>query len=145
MLYYMVSVSFLNIIKCSRRFSWYMWPWTTKPVLSSMSMFVAIAKNTLYGSKLLFSFMPKNHKDIKFWSMKIFCKFLTVDISKINFWLVIYIAKNFIWTTLKGIFTIFWFICYQIPDLQIVVSQNSHILTNHTSMESLYIQLLDDV
>ncbi len=29
------------------------WPWTTKPVLSRWGIFVAIAKNTLYGSKLL--------------------------------------------------------------------------------------------
>ncbi len=29
-----------------------MWPWTTKPVLSRWGIFVAIAKNTLYGSKL---------------------------------------------------------------------------------------------
>ncbi len=28
------------------------WPWTTKPVSSSTGIFVAIAKNTLYGSKL---------------------------------------------------------------------------------------------
>ncbi len=28
-----------------------MWPWTTKPVLSSTVIFVAIAKNILYGSK----------------------------------------------------------------------------------------------
>ncbi len=29
-----------------------MWPWSTKPDLSSTGIFVAIAKNTLYGSKL---------------------------------------------------------------------------------------------
>ncbi len=29
-----------------------MWPYTTKPVLSHMGIFVAIAKNTLCGSKL---------------------------------------------------------------------------------------------
>ncbi len=28
------------------------WPWTTKPVLSRWGIFVTIAKNTLYGSKL---------------------------------------------------------------------------------------------
>ncbi len=39
--------------------------------------------------------------------MKIFCTFPTVNISKLNFWLVICIAKNFIWTTLKAIFSIF--------------------------------------
>ncbi len=43
--------------------------------------------------------------------MKIFCKFLTVHISKLNFWLVICIANNFIWTTLKMIFSIFSFFC----------------------------------
>ncbi len=29
-----------------------MWPWTTKPVSSRWGIFVAIAKSTLYGSKL---------------------------------------------------------------------------------------------
>ncbi len=34
--------------------------WSTKPVLSRGSIFVAIANNTLYGSKLyIFLFMPK--------------------------------------------------------------------------------------
>ncbi len=41
--------------------------------------------------------------------MKIFCKFPTVNILKLNFWLVICIAKNFIWTILKVIFSIFWY------------------------------------
>ncbi len=42
--------------------------------------------------------------------MKIFCKCPTVNISKLNFWLVIsYITKKFIWTTLKSIFSIFRF------------------------------------
>ncbi len=49
------------------------------------------------------------------------------------------IAKNFIWTTLKAIY----FLHPRIPDFQIVVSQQN-ILTNHTSMESLFIQLSDD-
>ncbi len=44
--------------------------------------------------------------------------------SKLHFWLVICIAKNFIWTTLKGIFSIFRFSLHlQIPDIQIVLSQ----------------------
>ncbi len=30
----------------------HMWPWTIKPVISSMVIFVAIANNILYGSKL---------------------------------------------------------------------------------------------
>ncbi len=33
--------------------NFYMWPWTTKPVLSSTGIFVAIANNTLYGSIFL--------------------------------------------------------------------------------------------
>ncbi len=30
----------------------YVWPWTTKPVISRTVIFAAIANNTLYGSKL---------------------------------------------------------------------------------------------
>ncbi len=40
-----------------------------------------------------------------------FCKFPTVNISKLNFLLVICIAKNCIWTNLKVIFPIFLYIC----------------------------------
>ncbi len=43
----------------------YVWPWTTKPVLSRWGIFVAIAKNTLYGSKLSIFSNAKNHYDIK--------------------------------------------------------------------------------
>ncbi len=32
----------------------HLWAWSTKPVLSHWGIFVAIANNTLYGSKLLF-------------------------------------------------------------------------------------------
>ncbi len=42
---------------------------------------------------------------------KIFSKFPTINISKLNFWLVICIAVNFIRTTLKAIFSIFRFFC----------------------------------
>ncbi len=63
--------------------------------------------------------------------MKIFCKFLTVNISKLNFWLVICIAKNFIWTTLKVIFSIFRFFC----TLRFQIFKYCPIITNHTSME----------
>ncbi len=55
--------------------------------------------------------MPKIIRILRSCSMKIFCKFPTVNISKLNFWLVICIAKNFIWTTLKMIFSIFRFFC----------------------------------
>ncbi len=40
------------------------------------------------------------------------CKFPTINISKLNFWLVICFAKNFIWTTLKAIFSIFRFFLF---------------------------------
>ncbi len=40
--------------------------------------------------------------------MKIFCKCPTVNISKPKFGLVICIDKDFIWTTLKAIFSIFF-------------------------------------
>ncbi len=58
-----------------------------------------------------FSFMPKIIRILRSCSVKIFCKFSTVNISKLNFWLLICIAKNFIWTTLKSIFSIFRFFC----------------------------------
>ncbi len=53
--------------------------------------------------------------------MKIFCKFPIVNTSKLIFWLVLCIPKNFIWTTLKAIFQYFDFLHPQIPDFQIVV------------------------
>ncbi len=63
-----------------------------------------------------------------------------------SFILVICIAKYFIWTTLKDIFCIFRFFLHpQIPDFQIVASRPNFVLTNHTSMESLFIQLADYV
>ncbi len=60
------------------------------------------------------------------------------------------IAKNLILTTLnfeKLIFSIFRFILHpQTPDIQTVVSAKyCPIITNHTSMESLFIQLSDYV
>ncbi len=40
-------------LKCKQTFTVrYMCPWSTKAVISSTVIFVAIAKNTLYGSKL---------------------------------------------------------------------------------------------
>ncbi len=38
-----------------------MWPWSTEAVLSRWGIFVAIANNTLYGSKWSFFFNAKNH------------------------------------------------------------------------------------
>ncbi len=90
-------------------------------------------------SKLsIFSFMPKLIRILRSCSMKIFCKFPTVNISKLNYWLLICIAKNFIWTTLKMIFSIFRFFCT-------LRFQIYKYCPNHTSMEILFIQLSDDV
>ncbi len=89
-----------------------MGPWSIKAVLSHWCMFIVIAKNTLNGSKLyIFNFMPKIIRILRSCSMKTFCKFPIINISKLNFLLVIWIAKNLIWTTLKMIFSIFRFFC----------------------------------
>ncbi len=64
----------------------------------------------------------------------------TVNISKLNYWLVICIAKNFIWTTLKMIFSIFWLFC----TLRFQIFKYCPIITNHASMEILFIQHSDD-
>ncbi len=61
------------------------------------------------GQNYRFFFYSKIIRILRSCSMKIFSKFPTVNISKHNFWLLIYIAKNFIWTTLKVIFSIFRF------------------------------------
>ncbi len=66
--------------------------------------------------------------------MKIFCKFPTVNISKLNFCLIICMAKNYILDNFK-IFSIFILFC--------TPAKYCPILTNHTSMESLFIQLSD--
>ncbi len=81
------------------------------------------------GQNYHFSFMPKIIRILRSCSMKIF---YTVNISKLNFWLVICIAKNFIWTTLKMIFSIFRFFC----TLRFQFFKYCPIITNHTSMES---------
>jgi len=88
-----------------------------------------------------FSFMPKKIRILRSCSMKIFSKFPTVHISKLNFLLVICIAKNLIWTTLKMIFSIFRFFCI----LRFQIYKYCPIITNHTLMERLLIQLSDDV
>ncbi len=88
-----------------------------------------------------FSFMPKIIRILRSCFMKIFSKCPTVNISKLHFWLVICIAKNFIWTTLKEIFSILWFFC----TLRFQIYKYCPIITNHTSMEILFIQLSDDV
>ncbi len=49
--------------------------------------------------------MPKSLGYEKIMFHEDICKFPTINISKLNFSLVICIAKNFIWTTLKVIFS----------------------------------------
>ncbi len=74
---------------------------------------------------IIFSFMPKIIRTLRSCSMKIFCKFPTVNISKLNFWLLICIAKNYNWTNLKAIFSIFWVFCtlrFQIFNLGQILS-----------------------
>ncbi len=52
----MFSVAMLNkLLAC------HMYPWSTKAVISNTGIFVAIANNTLYESKLSFFFYAKNH------------------------------------------------------------------------------------
>ncbi len=43
----------------------YMWPWSTKAVISSTAIFVAIDNNTLYGSKLYIFLLCQKSLDIK--------------------------------------------------------------------------------
>ncbi len=49
---------------------------------------------------------------------------IIVNISKLNYWLVICIAMYFIWTTLKMIFNILIFLHPRIPDFQILSDHN---------------------
>ncbi len=85
--------------------------------------------------------MPKIIRILRSCSMKIFSKCPTVNIWNIIFRLVICIAKNLIWTTLKMIFSIFRFFC----TLRFQIYKYCPIITNHTSMEILFTQLSDDV
>ncbi len=80
-----------------------------------------------------FSVMPKIIRILRSCSMKIFP---TIHISQLNYWLLICIAKNLIWTTLKMIFSIFRFFC----TLRFQILKYCLIKTNHTSMEISLIQ-----
>ncbi len=73
-----------------------------------------------------FSFMTtKLIRILRSCSMNIFTSFPTLNILKLNLWLVICITYNLIWTTLKMIFSIFRFFLHpQIPDLQILSNHN---------------------
>ncbi len=72
--------------------------------------------------------------------MKIFCKFPTVNISKLNCWLVICIAKDFILSASKAIFSVFrFFWAPSVPDFQIVVSQTNIVYPNKTHQWKAYL------
>ncbi len=110
----------------------------TKAVISKHRYICSNRQQYIVWVKIIhFSFMPKIIRILRSCSMKIFSKFPTVNISKLNFWLVICIAKNFIWTTLKMIFSIFRFFC----TLRFQIYKYCPIITNHTSMERWFIQL----
>ncbi len=61
----------------------YMCPCSTKAVISNTGIFVAIDNNTLYESKLYIFILCQ--KSLRSCSMKIFSKFPTVNISKLNY------------------------------------------------------------
>ncbi len=50
-------------------YSWYLWSWTTKPVLSRWGIFAAIAKNALYGSKLFIQLILFRFSNNFFWKL----------------------------------------------------------------------------
>ncbi len=77
--------------------------------------------------------------------MKTFCKFPTVNL---NFWLVICIGKDFIWTTLKAIIYFIYFILLlfiflhpHIPDFQIVVSRPNVTLDHIASHKGIFFEI----
>ncbi len=82
--------------------------------------------------------MPKIIRILRSCSMKIFCKFPTVNISKLNFWLVICIAKNFIWTTFTQYLDFFAPSDSRFSN-SCISAKYCPIITNHTSMESFQI------
>ncbi len=112
----------------------YMCSWSTDAVISSRCICSNSQQYSVWVKIIDFYYMPKIIRTLRSCSMKIFGKFPTVNISKHNFWLVICIAKNFIWTTLKMIFSIYFnfFLHPQIPDFQIVVSQPNIFLSYQT-------------
>ncbi len=103
---------------------------STEAVISSTAIF----NNTVYGSKLYIFLLCQKSLDIKIMFHE---DISTINVSKRNFWLVICIAKNLIWTTIKMIFSIFRFFC-------ILRFQIYKYCPNHTSMEILFIHLSDD-
>ncbi len=118
-----------------------------KTSLESLGYICSNSQQYIVWVKIIdFSIMPKIIRILRSCSMKIFCKFPTVNISKL--WLVIFIAKNLILTTLKVIFSIFRFFFFAPSDSRFsnsCISAKYCPIINHTSMERLFINLSDDV
>ncbi len=78
--------------------------------------------------------------------MKIFCKFPTINISNLNFWLVICIAKDFIWTTLKAKLFFYFLFFFAPSDSRFsnscISAKYCHILTNNTSIQPRAVTIL---
>ncbi len=110
-----------------------MCPWSTNPVITLTGIFVAITNNTWYGSKII-RILSKDHVPWRH-----FVNFLLYNISKLNFWFVICIAKNLIWTTLKEIFSMLRFFCSLRFSYSCISAKYCPII-NHTSMEIWIIQ-----
>ncbi len=115
-----------------------MWPWSTKAVLSRTGIFIEIDNNTLYESKLsIFRLCQKSLGC----SMMIFSTFPIVNISKFNFLISNMHCYELHLDNFKGDFlNISFFFC----TLRFQIFKYCSIITNHTSMERLYIQLSDD-
>ncbi len=60
--------------------------WPGAQTVKSRGIFVAIANNTLYVTKLNIFFYAKNYLYIKFMFHEDICKFPTVNISKRHFY-----------------------------------------------------------
>ncbi len=69
--------------------------------------------------------------------MKIFCTLPTVNLSKLNLWLLICIGKDFIWTTLKSIFSIFRPSDSRFSN-SCISAKYCPILTNHTVQKNFF-------
>ncbi len=72
--------------------AYYTWPYKHRYICSNSQQYI--------GQNDRFFFYAKNHWDHVPW--RYFCNCPTINTSKLDFWLVICIAKNFIWTTLKA-------------------------------------------
>ncbi len=110
--------------------------WTTKPVISTRYICSNSQKYIVWVKIIDFYFMPKIirilRKDHVPWRYLV--HFLRKYIKN-NFWSVICIAKNFIWTILKAIFSILWFFYTQIFKY-CISAKYCPILTHHASTES---------